>query len=202
MSCAFNADGDVTKTYNTPFGAMRKGILHIKDKAVTLTKLTLNGVLYDFQKQAREGLVVCGYDYQNITFFLPEEQNKRSIEPTLPEDATINDFLYFLATSNYANVKAWDNFIIALMDVVNSYSGFVDPSSISYTVTSVIDNTISLNGTVDFSAVNGAKDFFNALYLSLPQDDHPLSQWTEEDGVVSLNFSALGLTTNLYIGRK
>jgi hypothetical protein len=48
MSCAFNANGDVTKDYNIPFGAMRKGVLHIKDSTITLAKLTLNGVLYDF----------------------------------------------------------------------------------------------------------------------------------------------------------
>jgi hypothetical protein len=146
--------------------------------------------------------VVCGYDYQNITFFSPNNDKRRSTATVFSEAATINDYLHYLATSDYANVKAWDNFIIALVKVINSYSGFINPAAISYSVTCLGDNSISLSGVVDFTSVASARDFFNALYLSLPQDDHPLTQWMEEDGAISLKFSGSGLSTNLYIGRK
>ena len=202
MSCAFNSDGDVTKVYGTSFGAIRNGVLRVKDTITTLTKLTLNGVSYDFQKQAKEGLVVCGYKYENVTFFLPVDSTRQRMISSLPEDYTINDYFNFLATSDYADVKAWDNFIIALMAVIKSYSSFINPSALSYTLSSIVDNSIVLNGVADFSNVNSSKEFFNAIYISLPNNENPLSSWIEEDGVVSMNFTGSGMSTNFYVGRK
>lgn len=202
MSCAFNSDGDVTKVYGTSFAAIRNGVLRVKDTVTTLTKLTLNGVTYDFQKQAKEGLVVCGRAYENVTFFLPEDESVKRTISRIPLTYTINDYFNFLANSDYANVKAWDNFIIALIKVIKSYSSFVNPSALNYTLSSIVDTSIVLSGTADFSNVESAKDFFNAIYISLPQDDHVLTSWTEEDGVVSMNFSGSGMSTNFYVGRQ
>jgi hypothetical protein len=50
MSSAFNPDGDVTRVQGTPWGAIRNGILHLKNGITNISKLTLNGVTYDFQR--------------------------------------------------------------------------------------------------------------------------------------------------------
>jgi hypothetical protein len=183
-------------------GAVRKGFFTYKNMVTTIAKLTLNGVFYDFDKQAKEGLVVCGAGYQSATFFLPEDKFPMTSEDG--ENMTINSYFEMLATTDYAVIIAWDYFAQYLSSLVSS----TDLASIEipYTMYSMKDGNILVSGASIFSGITTAKDFFAILYNTMSQDNNPLSYWMEEDGTVSFVFRLqLGdeaLAFNLYLGKK
>lgn len=202
MSSAWNADGDVTKIYRTPWGAMRKGFITYKNVISTLTKLTLNGISYDFQKQAKEGLVVCGKGYESVTFFLPEDKKTMTSEDG--NNMTINSYFEMLATTDYAVITAWDYFAQYLSNLVatTSYANTEFP----YTITSMKDANLVLSGAAVLGNITSAKEFFGRLYNTSSQNGAPLSSWMEDDGTVScvlvLGEGDSNLSFDLYVGRK
>lgn len=197
---AWNADGDVARKYYVPWGAMRKAFLTYNSVVQPILSIALNGVRYDFQKQAKEGLVVCGAEYSSVTFFLPDNREPMTAEQG--ESMTINSYFEMLGTTDYAVITAWDyfaKFVSALMQHLD------DPNmALSYSIKS--EQGITASGTASFGSVTTAKDFFATLYNTMSSCSYPLSDWMAEDGSVELSFSLnIGDETasfGLIIGRK
>jgi hypothetical protein len=146
---------------------------------------------------------VCGYHYENVTFFLPTEDNEVSAFTNRRSLMTINDYFKELAYSDYGNIPAWNNFMKAFSELLHSYEGMLNLQSISYTVTSLQDSTLTASGNADLSQFTDVKGFFLAIYNSLPSIDAPINFWLEPDDTVAINFASLNNTSiNMYIGRK
>lgn len=198
MSTAWDKNGDVEKVFGTPWGGMRHAILRYKNAFTTLAKLTLNGITYDFEKQAKEGMVVCGYGYSTVAFFLPDDKEPMTVEDG--ENMTINSYMEMLGTTDYAVITAWDYFAKYISGLM---SGMDDPT-IPFTYSLSGPSTVS--GTASFGTVTTAKEFFAVLANSMSQDSNPLSAWMDEEFAVcpqfSLSLDGQNLSIAMLIGRK
>lgn len=182
---AWNADGALDVTQGIPLGAVRKAILNYKNIARTISKLIMNGVVFDITKQKREGLVVMGPTYNPITFFLPDYREPMSAADG--EALSYYGYLELLATTDYCEIPAWDHFAAFVGELIGqspSVTEDVDAeeliSNISYTINGVFD------GTASFVGVTTARDFFNVIFNSIDEaaKSYPLSYYMEEDGAV------------------
>lgn len=214
MSTAWNIDGDVERKFNIPFGAMRKAYFGYKAAIHLLSKLTLNGVTYDFDKQAKEGLVVCGYQYDPLTFFLPDNREPMTAEQGA--SMTINSYLDMIATTDYAEIIAWDYFVKWLADrmgILESPDIDIDTTApVQYSLQTISSPQCSVTGSCplnEFMGIQTFKEFFAILHDNMSASDDPLSNWMTEDGAVAFNFSITAavlegqsLSYVLIVGRK
>lgn len=214
MSTAWNINGDVERKFNIPFAAMRKAYFGYKATLHLLSKLTLNGITYDFDKQAKEGLVVCGYSYDPITFFLPDNREPMTAEQGV--SMTINSYFEMIATTDYAEIIAWDYFVKWLADkmgMLESPDLTIDTTApVHYTIQSTLSPQCSVTGSCplnEFMGIQTFKEFFAILRTNMNISDDPLSNWMTEDGAVAFNFSISAdildgesLSYDLIVGRK
>lgn len=198
VGTAWDKNGDVEKVFGIPWGAMRHAMLRYKNAFTTLAKLTLNGITYDFEKQAKEGMVVCGYGYSQVAFFLPDDK-----EPMTAEDGanmTINSYMEMLGTTDYAVITAWDYFAKYISGLMSE----MDDPTIPFTYSLSGPSTVS--GTASFGSVTTAKEFFAVLANSMSQDSNPLSAWMDDECAVcpqfNLSLDGQNLAITMLIGRK
>ena len=214
MSTAWNANGDVERKFGLPLGAMRKAFLGYKSILYTLGKLTLNGITYDFGKQAKEGLVVCGYQYNPITFFLPD--NREPITAEQGTSMTINSYFEMLVTTDYAEIVAWDYFAKHVSEAMGILNSPENETGTNIDVNSPLKYSISSNAGIqtvcgeaalsEFMTVKTFKDFFKVLNDHMEESSGLLSDWMLEDGAISfslsLSFLDESLAYNIIVGRK
>lgn len=211
-SKAWNTDGDVLTTDSgIPLGAVRKAFFHHKDTIKAVTKLIINSTVYDIDKQSKEGMVVVGYNYKDVTFFLPEDR----AEMTASDGKTMSiyDYLAKLATTTYSEIAAWDHFANTIGEMVRSLLEQNDiPTGTTFPYTFAQNKTdgLSYSGSAVFDTVTTAKEFFNSLYTSIDASaaDSKLSEWfAEEDNAVSMLLTIQLSSDNkfampMYVGRK
>lgn len=203
-SKAWDASGDVSIEYSIPWGAVRKGFLNYKNAIREIAKLTLNGLTYDFKKQAKEGLVVIQNGYTGLVFFLPDNREPMTAEQG--ESMTIQSYLTMLGTTDYAEIAAWDYFA---KHVSGLLANTENPNiEIPYSILSVTgDTSVSESGTASFGSVTTAKDFFAVIANTVSSSaNFNLSHWMEPDNAVSFCFSMTAgdqaMAFNLTVGRK
>lgn len=227
---AWSKDGVRDMTYGIPWGAVRKLGLHYQDVLLAVTKLTLNGVVYNIQKQSKEGLVIVGNAYESVSFVLPDYRDQISEDEITT--LSIYDYLFKLGDTEYSVIPAWDYFASFVAEVL---SGMVeqadsdsDPESeailgvtaMPYMLQAGTDgqSQTRLSGIADFTTINTAKDFFHTLRENLDSDSValgqtiPVSSAVCEDGsvLISLIFdlgenedgSSVMLDFPMYIGVK
>lgn len=204
MSMAWNQDRLVEKVADTPFSAMRKCFLTYKNHLTTIAKLTLNGVNYDFEKQATKGVVVCGYHYDSLTFFLPDNRDPMTFEEA--ETMTLNSYFEMLGSSDYAAIPAWDQFVEHLHNAIVK-RGYAN-SVATYTMTTNNTNySASESGSLSFGDTTTARKMFEIFADTLSSETNaPLTQWMADDGAIIikwvLSMSGYSVTINMTIGRK
>lgn len=213
MSMAWTEDGLVTKVADTPFKAMRKCFLTYKNNVTAITKLTINKMDYDFARQASEGVVVCGYHYDSLTWFLPDNrepmptEKARTMSNENPETMTLKSYFEMLATSDYANIPSWNRFAIHFADVLVRKG--VANTTMSFTMTTNNSNyTDTESGKITFNGnMTTANELFESIANALSDGSNvPLAHWMAEDGAIVFKLIitaySYSVTVNMTIGRK
>lgn len=189
-----------------PWIGVRKTLLHYGDITKQLAKMTLNGINYNFARQAREGLVVVGSNYSSATFFLPTKK-KTVTEQADTDSMSLWDYLNWLTSDEHCAVGAWNKFASMLAKKV---AGNVSDGNLSYTLSG--GSGVSMSGKTDFAAIETMADYINGLRDGLSEaavasaQASPLSDWLEEDGAVKIKItvklSIYTLNVTQYIGRR
>lgn len=215
-SRAYDANGMVPTIYSIPWGAARKVWLKYKDIIHVVTKITISGATYNIGKQAKEGLVVIGHKYSEVTFFLPDDRQAMTEEDGA--SMSLYDWFEKVGKTDYSNITAWDYFALFVGDTLRNMaesSGTEIPTELGYTFRQQASNVnfgetgIVLSGIWDFRNVKKAKEFFLGICSGLDDSsafaaqESALSNWMTEDGAISAEFRIEdAVTFRLLVGRK
>lgn len=203
---AWNEAGEVTKHFGTPWGGMRKAFLLYKNATKAISKLTLEDNLggkevFDFEKQATEGMVVVGVGYKSVAFFLPDDKEMATEE--MGSRMTINNYLRYLG-STHADIPAWNDFALYLLALM--YENMAPHTLVPFTITRT-DGGETLSGEAEFNTCDTAAAFFDILGDRSSESTGTLSDWFSSDmPSVEFKFSVtLGdqsLSFDMCVGRK
>ena len=208
-STGWNPNGDTIADNNILWGAVRKGILNYGGTLRSLTKLTLNGMTYDFQKQAKEGQVVIGGAYKCVTFFLPEYREQ--VQLLARSTPSIRQYFWHLSDgiasdgTQYSDIPAWDSFADWFAGALRENG--LETTMVTFKLTNQ-DGTASYSGQSTFGHVVTAADFWRTLYDNMDPaaDESLVTDWQMEDGAVYAEFYVdigyYNKTLPLIIGRK
>lgn len=163
-------------TYNgVPLRTIKKAFFTKGKALITLGKLVINSVVYDFTETAQNGVVICPTDYSAIEFISPDGR----IDYASMDEMTLHEALTTIHDICSENpIPSWDAFMLFLGENSETLDNVL--ANIATVSLVTIDGSSSVDvGTPYFAGITDMAAFLEMLHATLDPvcNDQPFSMY-------------------------